>query len=288
MYGHDAVYTQGPNTAEALKPTSSTLQEGMMNLLPTDVDRSLDEAMSSSLHNDAFTRHSHPSAAISTPTPQPARPLNMQAQTGFSTNDDQYNVSPVYLSTLCDRLLKHHLPSDDYASPTERAIVTEILASAVLSNVIEKLSKGWMLTKIALAVLGEGKSEGSAVSTSNETRVRTTSRGLSDLLFDGYHTIVLVVYQVASILLALSRWYTATSAQWKTVSETPLDEQTHRASVKTWTGGVPDAMDPTLLLLSVALDVDSTSKARRFSTHEIATWVKMVGGPLGLGKYADK
>jgi hypothetical protein len=208
---------------------------------------------------------------------------------GSLSVDDQYSVSPDYLSTLCDRLMKHHLAPSDYGSPTERAIVTEILASAVLSNTIEKLSKGWMLTKIALAVLGDSEGKDSLATTArDERRAKQTPKGLSELLFDGYHAIVLMVYQVASLLLMISRWYTATSVQWKTVSETAPDEQVHLATTKRWTEGVPNARDPSLQLLSAALDVDSTSKDRRHSIREMLTWVEMASGPLGLGKYADK
>jgi len=285
LHGHDAVWKKSAGSAEALEPATRTLQEGTTNLLPNDVDRSLDEAMSSSLHYDASTQQLYPPAGV--PTPRPSSDRHSQAES-LST-DDQYSVSPEYLSTLCDRLMKHHLPSSDYGSPTERSMLTEILASAVLSNMIEKLSKGWMLTKIALAVLGDPESKGSQATTArNETRIKQPPKGLSDLVFDGYHTIVLVVYQLASVLLMLSRWYTATSAQWKAVSETAPNEDAHRTNIRRWTAGVPNAIDPSLRLLSAALDVDSTSKDRHHFIREIMTWIEMAGGPLGLGKYADK
>jgi hypothetical protein len=215
--------------------------------------------------------------------------MSAHADIGSLSASAQYEVSLKYLSTLSDRLLHYHLSPTDYASPTERAIITEILASAVLSNVIEKLSQGWMITKIALAVLGDSNPQDVASkTTTNETQRTSAPKGLSELLFDAYHTIVLLMYQVTSVLLTISRWYTTTSAQWKSISEFKSVEQVHGESQEQWTQGVSGAMEPSLQLLSTMLDVEPTLKDRRRSVREVMSWFEMAAGSLALGKYADK
>jgi hypothetical protein len=268
------------------------------NRLPSDIDRFLVEAMSSSLHGDASldNRHHHPPYQPSTPephTPQSSTPRAPRPPV-------DWQVSNPYLSTLCDRLLKHHLPPRDYASPTERAILVEIIASGVLSNVIQKLSQGWMLTRIALTILGPSPSPPPSLPTAQlpTTPMKQTEsserpgpspspppKSLSEIFSHGYHTIIVLVYQCASILLTISNFYTSISGKWKTAcihhSPVTLGQTGHET-------GLRDVTRPSIQLLIALLDVDSDSDTARYGTREMVTWIRMALGPLGLGHYTDK
>ncbi|KAJ9097619.1 hypothetical protein QFC21_004655 [Naganishia friedmannii] len=70
-----------------------------------------------------------------------------------------YEPSPAYLSALIDRILKAHLPPNDYASTAERAMITEIIANTILGNILRKCSEPWFLWRIGLSWMEAAEEE---------------------------------------------------------------------------------------------------------------------------------
>lgn len=293
LYGHPAVQQVLPEAPKVLLTTSTADHGTNTTQVPNDVDRSLGEAMSSSLHGDGYTIHRH-----RRPSPAPTAPPHQQTSESPAlppvSTTPTYRVSGPYLSTLSQRLLRFHLPPLDYRSPTERAMITEILGSAILSNVLQKLSQGWMINKLVLAILGEPRSHLDPESIADSaSRIKTGSAGIQNLLFEGYHTIVLLVHQLASLLLMLSNWYTLLHGQWKAVptdTSSPQDggrtDPSHHSNH--WTAGIDDALGPSVGMLGSLLDLLAEVRPPRRSLTELRTWLGMACEPIALGRYADK
>ena len=291
--GHSAVqriYLHETETSPVVKVSNF---ETDITRLPSDVNRSLGEAMSSSLHGDDPFFHQHLLPSLD---PAPAAINGSPIPSGSSQAlrpTPSYRVSEAYLSTLAERLLRHHLPSTDYASSTERTIITEIIASATLSNVLRKLSQGWMLNRLALSLLGDPGRRHPNDQPSNTNAIHQPgSMGIQALLFEAYHTIILIIYQFASVLLFLSNWYTSLHGHWKSViASNPLpegNEKIHTTRPDHWKAGVENAMEPSLAMFGAFLDLVSGPGPSRCSLTEIRAWIGMGCGPVALGRFADK
>jgi hypothetical protein len=123
---------------------------------PQGIDESLADALSSSITG-------LPGRAASRDPP-----VSDQRSGEHPHHDNalRYEPSPQYLSALVDRILKNHLPPNDYASTTERAMITEIIANTILRNILRKCSEPWFLWRIGLNLMGtteNGKAPGEHV-----------------------------------------------------------------------------------------------------------------------------
>ncbi|KAJ9105150.1 hypothetical protein QFC19_003608 [Naganishia cerealis] len=136
--------TQNPGITDK-KPAGSEQLDRPVT--PQGIDESLADALSSSI------------------TGLPGQPLSRDQRISRTRSAEQshdiastvYELSPRYLSALVDRILKAHLPPRDYASATERVMITEIVANTVLGNVLRKCSEPWFLWRIGLSLLTEAE-----------------------------------------------------------------------------------------------------------------------------------
>lgn len=151
-----------------------------------------------------------------------------------------------------------------------------------------------MINKLVLAILGEPGSHPDPESIADSASpVKTGSAGIQSLLFKGYHTVVLLVHQFASLLLMLSNWYTLLHGQWKAV---PIDTSSLQDGGRTdpshhpkhWTAGIDDALGPSVGMLGTLLDLLPGARPSRQSLTELRIWLGMACGPIAFGRYADK
>lgn len=70
-----------------------------------------------------------------------------------------YQISPHYLACSVDSLLRAHLPPQDYKSSLERSLVTEIIANAVLGNVLKKISYEWFWWRLGISFLEKNQTQ---------------------------------------------------------------------------------------------------------------------------------
>ncbi|KAG7531469.1 hypothetical protein FFLO_04329 [Filobasidium floriforme] len=277
LHGHPAVQLVQSKPTSTRKDTSHRASTDVTQL-PSDIDQSLGEAMSSSLHghddHPYLRQHQTPLDSVQPPQLPPA-----------------YRISPSYLSTLSERLLRCHLPPADYAPLTERTILTEIIASAILANVLQKLSQGWMINRMALSILGEpgrGRQQ-----QRQQVQEKTSQEGADGASKPGsglVQTVVLIVYQFAAVLLTISQCYTSLQSQWRSLTNDPSTEASDKAgatSHERWKAGVENALDPSLNLLDSLLNLQDGASRKR-SIAELRSWVGMACGPIALGRFADK
>ena len=275
LHGHPAGQLVQTKPTSTRKDTSDRASTDVTQL-PSDIDQSLGEAMSSSLHghdDHSYLKHRQPPPdSVQLPQLPPV-----------------YRIAPSYLSTLSERLLRYHLPPPDYAPLTERTILTEIIGSAILANVLQKLSQGWMINRMALSILGE---PGRARRRQGvpETTLQQEADSVSKLGSGVVQTVVLIVYQFAAVLLAVSQCYTLLQSQWRSVMNDSPIEPPDKAGVTLqgrWKAGVENALDPSLNLLDSLLDLQDGASRKR-SIAELRSWVGMACGPIALGRFADK
>jgi hypothetical protein len=175
---------------------------------------------------------------------------------------------------------------------TERTILTEIIASAILANVLQKLSQGWMINRMALSILGEpgrGRNPQQRQKVPDKTSQEGAERA-SKLGSGLVQTVVLIVYQFAAVLLTISQCYTSLQSQWRSLTNDPSTEASDKAgatSHERWKAGVENALDPSLNLLDSLLDLQDGASRKR-SIAELRSWVGMACGPIALGRFADK
>jgi hypothetical protein len=278
LYGHPAVRQVQTKPISTRKDTSYRASTNVTQL-PSDIDQSLGEAMSSSLHgydNQPYLkRHQPPPDSVQPPQLPPV-----------------YRIAPSYLSNLSERLLRYHLPPPDYAPLTERTILTEIIASAILANVLQKLSQGWMINRMALSILGEPGRRRHQHQRRQvpETAPQQEADGASKLRSGLVQTVVLIVYQFAAVLLTISQCYTSLQTQWRSVTDDPSIKTSDKAGATSqgrWKAGVENALEPSLNLLDSLLDLQDGASRKR-SIAELRSWVGMACGPIALGRFADK
>ncbi|CAE6454197.1 unnamed protein product [Rhizoctonia solani] len=79
----------------------------------------------------------------------------LQPHVAIQTNQEPSApiISQIYLRQLVENILRLSLPSEDWESETERAIVREIVACVVLGNMFKKLAQPWFLHQIILGLL---------------------------------------------------------------------------------------------------------------------------------------
>lgn len=251
LNGHEAIeYATAPDP-----PTTSEL------------DKSLDEAMSSSLHQPP------PSPQAENATTRPSPP---------SLGTPKYVCNLDYLTTLSSRLV--HLywpPSPSPPSTLETTFMTHLLASTVLNTCVTKLSQGWMLTRVALAVFGDSPDARSKqfVHSSSPAPLSASWFGIA------YHTCLVLAYTLSSTLLLFSSTYTKLMHHYHLASAHELTTKTiHNASepvlhlIKTWLqlAFTPLPTSPDMLSRSPTI------------VEEIWTWIGMVAGPLGLSNLTDR
>lgn len=277
LHGHPAVQQVQTRPTSTRKDTSQRASTDVTQL-PSDIDQSLGEAMSSSLHGHDdqpyLKRHQPPPDSVQPPQLPPV-----------------YRISPSYLSTLSERLLRYHLPPPDYAPLTERTILTEIIGSAVLANVLQKLSQGWMINRMALSILGEpGRGRNPQRQQVPEKTSQEGADRASKLGSGLVQTVVLIVYQFAAVLLTISQCYTSLQSQWRSLMDDPSIEPPGKAGVTLqgrWKAGVENALEPSLNLLDSLLDLQDGASRKR-SIAELRSWIGMACGPIALGRFADK
>lgn len=68
-----------------------------------------------------------------------------------------WQLSPLYLTSLADGVLKNGLSVGEYGSTVERLMVRELLGRTVLGGVGKKLSEPWFWYGLILKLLGESK-----------------------------------------------------------------------------------------------------------------------------------
>lgn len=278
LHGHPAVQQVQTKPTSTRKDTSYRASTNVTQL-PSDIDQSLGEAMSSSLHGHDdqpyLKQHQSPPDSVQPPQLPPV-----------------YRIAPSYLSTLSERLLRYHLPPPDYAPLTERTILTEIIASAILANVLQKFSQGWMINRMALSILGEpgrGHQQQHRQQVPERTSQEEADRA-SKLGSGLVQTVVLILYQFAAVLLTISQCYTSLSTQWRSLMNDPSFEASDKAGATfpgRWKAGVENALEPSLNLLDSLLDLQDGASRKR-SIAELRSWIGMVCGPIALGRFADK
>lgn len=69
----------------------------------------------------------------------------------------QYILSPLYLTSLADALIRLHLPPAEYGCTVERVMAREIVGRAVLGAVGRKLGEGWFWWSLGLKLMGSGE-----------------------------------------------------------------------------------------------------------------------------------
>jgi hypothetical protein len=239
------------------------------------LDMSLNEAMSSSMAS--MTVRSAPTTLFPMTTNQgrsSPRPMIGETRSNASPKAT-WQTDPHYLTTLSRRLLSYHLPAKDYASTTERAIVVEILASAILANTIKKLSQGWMLTKLFLAIIGEP--ELNIHPAQDRARTSVEARGITSVIWAVYHSAIFMIYKVAAFLLAISHGYTILLAHWNSacISKPPVKQ-------------VDGALKPLLSLVSTMLNPGHTEAPSRRTVQYVWNWVEMAFSSVALGRFTDR
>lgn len=72
--------------------------------------------------------------------------------------DEGWQLSPLYLTSLADGVLKNGLSVEEYGSTVERLMVRELLGRTVLGGVGRRLSEPWFWYGLLLKLLGEPRS----------------------------------------------------------------------------------------------------------------------------------
>ncbi|KAI9638825.1 uncharacterized protein MKK02DRAFT_21848 [Dioszegia hungarica] len=73
------------------------------------------------------------------------------------TPGGQYILSPLYLTSLADALIRLHLPPAEYGCTVERVMAREIVGRAVLGAIGRKLGEGWFWWSLGLKLMGGGE-----------------------------------------------------------------------------------------------------------------------------------
>ena len=70
---------------------------------------------------------------------------------------NQQIISPTYLTSVADAILREHLPPPEYACEVERAMGREVLGRLVLGVVLRRVGEGWFWLDMAIRLLGKPK-----------------------------------------------------------------------------------------------------------------------------------
>ncbi|KAK7058770.1 hypothetical protein VNI00_001394 [Paramarasmius palmivorus] len=132
-------------------------------------------------------------------------------------------VDPEYIRQVVDHILKVCLPPEDYAPPSERFIVREIVIKILLNDVIPKLTQPWFINKIILDALGP---QSVSIPIKNaEASSAEPNRPTSSFSF---HTIIVVVLSaiqsISGACLALIHAYKQAVTTIKLVNQSALPE----------------------------------------------------------------
>lgn len=195
--------------------------------------------------------------ATSTPTPA-------------SKELDTYTLSPLYLTSLADSLLRHHLPLEQYASPAQRLMARELLGRVVLGGIGRRLSQGWFWWGSLLRLLGDSEPNESSKSTSstntfdgkgpNGKKVHhghRHSKGTAD-------NLISIFVRIYTTLLLLWKWGTTLATIYTAAPPIP------KAREKRVKHRYRRCLDPTIYLVREIL---------RVGDPEMGTWAgRMVCG----------
>ena len=168
-----------------------------------------------------------------------------------------YTLSPLYLTSLSDAVLRLYLPTSEYGSDVERLMTREVMGRSVLGSVGNKLGQPSFWWSIGLKYLGEpasaSKSLKSALIESETSFSATTAR-----LFTRLWTIVLLIWIIVTWILAA-------------VPSAPPIEDKYRGIADSW-----------LHLARAALGVDGRAGLERPPWARRLVWysVEMVTGLL--------
>lgn len=250
------LYAPHPGIEATSSPNASPTSDPVTNIERPTTPQGIDESIADAL-----------SSSITGLPPRPrAGPLVMETTTNPDASQaEPYAVSPQYLSHLVDCILAPHLPPEDYASSSERTMITEVLGNAVLGNVLRKCREPWFIWRIGLSLLREDEERRTVDATDSEkvsehsaspTRGSdTTSFAWSYLNFLGQlPRIFISAYLYLSI--ALSNYLSGTP---------PADSETLLPSRQEY------LLEPWIEALMALVSVDSM-----FATRELWTMIKMM------------
>lgn len=115
---------------------------------------------------------------------------------------DVYELSPLYLTSLADALLRLYLPPAEYGTNVERLIAREVLGRSVLGSVGKRLGQGWFWWSIMLKSLGKPGSD-----TKLSEQAREEKNIIPDMLlnfFSRLRPMTMIVWTMASVIAILS------------------------------------------------------------------------------------
>lgn len=153
--------------------------------------------------------------------------------------DDEWQLSPLYLTSLADGILKNGLSVDEYSSTVERLMVRELLGRVILGGVGRRLCEGWFWYGILLRLLGEPTLPTKVQASSRSRRTRADYVQLVDSWVRRIWTLVGLLWSGILGIMAL-------------YASAPTPRQQHRQCTRPW-----------LLLIRAALDVDGVSAGKR-------------------------
>lgn len=215
---------------------------------PQGMDEILADALSSSITN--------------LPRPPPTQSSNPNLNPGESPRNP-YSPSPEYLSHLIDRILKPHLPAEDYASSAERTMITEVVGNAVLGNVLRKCAEPWFIWRIGLSLLREDE-ERNVTDGSREDAGATSSPTGGINVTTAVWSCIGLLTQVPGMLIAAYTYFSIALSNY--LSETsPADPKTKATPQSAY-----------LLEPWIEASMSLTSVHSTFATQEVWTMVKMV------------
>jgi hypothetical protein len=215
---------------------------------PQGMDEILADALSSSITNLPRPRATQSSDPTSNPGESPRNP---------------YTLSPEYLSYLIGRILKPHLPAEDYASSAERTMITEVVGNAVLGNVLRKCAEPWFIWRIGLSLLREDE-ERNVTDGSREDAGATSSPTGGINVTTAVWSCIGLLTQVPGMLIAAYTYFSIALSNY--LSETsPEDPKIKTTPQSTY-----------LLEPWIEASMSLTSANSTFATQEVWTLVKMV------------
>ena len=112
---------------------------------------------------------------------------------------DDFALSPLYLTSLADALLRLYLSPAEYEVTVERVVIREVLGRSVLGSVGKKVGKGWFWWSIGLKLLGE---PGLKASMSRQVREERDVAEVLIQLFNRIWAIAILVWMMGASMAA--------------------------------------------------------------------------------------
>lgn len=119
---------------------------------------------------------------------------------GIEGETGTFVLSPLYLTSLADAILRLHLSPSEYGSHVERLMTRELLGRSVLGSVGRRLGQGWFWWSIGLKFLCE---PGSSPLAGKEVRQERSDAETVLRFFSRVWAVVVLVWTMGSSVVAM-------------------------------------------------------------------------------------